>query len=1131
MLRYAESPEILLADIADQISRVRDPRARHWLVTPGRGRSEHVLHEWARNVGIASHAQEVPLRTLLEQIAAGAGACFDFDALRIAVAGALDRLKEGERFPIPKGVPLIPVNAAVLAWATMLARAIDETLQCREEPAPWERNSFLEALVSDPGVESVLKRHPNLLSREAFFESAAHWVEAWERKGGVPYLWIQLDAGLPTVLFARLRQTWEFFAQRELAERIRLFGIMPSSEYWGEQLIRSRNRKSGVPEPGEERHPGGLLWAFGRCSQDFQSQIVEPMLSEGSGGSQVVSPACPDTLLGRLQESCRRSAPLEQRYLIGGDDFSLSVHSAHHPLRELEVCRDRILQALVELPGLRCEEVLVLLASPKEQALYVEAAFGGAGEASLPFRLLGFGQAIPSPFATALALLTGALGGRLSLADLQQLLEHPLVAQRFGLDAVDGEPKRFVEWLREAGFRWGIDEGHRESVHAFKEERWNLSWAVQRLGLGGMVSEAQRQNPLGAGFQDFLTVPLERASGLSLELLAKLATFLDALLRARPAWVPGVERSLEDWNRALDRLIEEFLHLEDPSSAAHAGTLRNNILPALRRVGGEELLLETSGYLRLVQEKLQNLNDSASRGGGGVRVGDLRQMCGVPARLVVVAGLNCGSFPKSENRPAWHPLAGASRPGDPSLRDADRHALLLALLSARERLVLTYCGGSDEDQKERPPSTALADIFDAIDATAQVGDGSVPAHLAVLYRHPLNGFSVRAFADGVHPCAQGRAPSDHRAAGQLRERDGLKPYPGPWTVVLPGEEDVPSLEKLRTLLKEPARLFLERLGIRAPEEAQEAVSLDLIEVHGLDNWGIAQELLTAQLEGAAQGLEKEALKQRLTLSGRLPRGQLGQAILAKIEEELPSTGAYGPGDRIAATCRVWLHGESAEDGPMLLEGLPRPGWYRREGAADTFFYSASKFKYSQWKHELAFRVDALAIAAMAGEASHTGGEVGAEAQAAGRLPGRTTAVFRDDSLSVTTPSPEAAKALLQRLLPLYRLARRVPLPFWPGASKKIDAQAGASPEAREKQLESAREEWISVSFNSKMPPEAQAPVTRIAFRGLEDPMAWSPPVEADFLPDPGAPLAWRVARFINDWVADLPADGPGKATE
>lgn len=67
MLRTAETPSVLLADIAREIARVRDPRARHWIVTPGRGRSEHILHGWASLSGIASHSQELELRTLLDQ--------------------------------------------------------------------------------------------------------------------------------------------------------------------------------------------------------------------------------------------------------------------------------------------------------------------------------------------------------------------------------------------------------------------------------------------------------------------------------------------------------------------------------------------------------------------------------------------------------------------------------------------------------------------------------------------------------------------------------------------------------------------------------------------------------------------------------------------------------------------------------------------------------------------------------------------------------------------------------------------------------------------------------------------------------------------------------------------------------
>jgi exonuclease V gamma subunit len=1127
MLRYAESPEVLLADIAHEIASVRDPRARHWLVTPGRGRSEHILNQWAKHTGIASHAQEIGMRTLLDQIAAGTRKCFDFDALRLAVATALESLREHAHFPFPKNASVSPVTATVLAWATSLARAMDEALQCRQPDQAWESGSFLESLARTPEVQRVLESHPSLLTTDRFLEAARLWMAAWNRKGGVPYLWIQLDAGMPQILFTRLQELLQFFSTEGLSQRIRLFAIVPSEEFWGEQLIRSRNRRSGLPAPDAERHPGGLLWALGRCSQDFQCQIIEPLLSEGSGGTRIPSPPCPESLLGKLQESCRRSSPPEQRHLLAEDDFSLSVHSAHNPLRELEICRDRILQALEELPNLRAEEVLVLLANPKEQSLFVEAAFGGGAEVHLPFRLLGFGQAIPSPFAAALQLLTNVLGARITLSDIQQLLEHPLVARRFELDVSKGEPKQIVEWMQDAGFRWGVNAEHRGSIHTFEEHRWNLSWAVQRLGLGGIVAQESLQEPVGTGFQDQQTIPLERASGLGLALLAKLAAFLESLEQARSSWIPGIERSLNAWNAALEELMESFLSIEESSTAAHSGTLRNSILPALLRASGEELHLETGAYLALVHEKLQNLNDSANRGSGGIRVGDLRQMSGVPARLIVVAGLNCGSFPRSEDRAAWHPLSGAARPGDPSARDADRHALLLALLSAGERLVLTYCGNSDEDQKERPPSTALADILEAIDSTATTADPTKPAHRAILHHHSLNGFSPRAFSPGGHRNVQGYAPADYQAALQLLRRDELNPYPGPWTTLLPEDEAArPTLEDLRTLFREPARLFLRRLGIRPPEERDEVPSLDLIELDTLQNWGLRNELLIAQLEG----FDGEKLEQRLELSGSLPRGALGRAALEKIKQELPQTGRYSVGDRVATTCQIRLPVDGPQESTWLLEGLPRPGWYQKAGHPAPRYYSASNFiAKSSWKQELQFRVDALAIIAAlqdahgAQNASHTEPP---EVQSSTHIEG----IFRDEALSIPMPSSKQAAQLLEQLVPLYHLARRLPLPFWPDAFRELDASEGATPEAQNRALELAHVRWMTPPFNSGQPPECQATATRIAFRGMEDPMAWNPPVEAAFLPDPGAPLAWRIARFVREWVGTLPTGDTKGAT-
>jgi hypothetical protein len=135
-------------------------------------------------------------------------------------------------------------------------------------------------------------------------------------------------------------------------------------------------------------------------------------------------------------------------------------------------------------------------------------------------------------------------------------------------------------------------------------------------------------------------------------------------------------------------------------------------------------------------------------------------------------------------------------------------------------------------------------------------------------------------------------------------------------------------------------------------------------------------------------------------------------------------------------------------------------------------------------------------------------------------------VFVDEVVSMPMPSPRRAAQLLEKLVPLYQLARRLPLPFWPKAFRELDASAGATPEEQDKALELAHTRWMTPPFYSSQPAESQAPATRIAFRGLEDPMAWNPDVAAPFLPDQGAPLAWRIARFIREWVATLPTPDP-----
>ena len=1146
MLHLAETHPTLLDEIARQLACIREVRARHWLIFPRKGLREATLHRWAQASGIASHSQEVELKELIEQASGGGSARFDVERLRWTIAAALPDLQDRPEFPLPREASLSPLDATVLASATQLARVIHETLLCRTGDRIWPEGSFLAALVAESTVAELLKTHPGLQTDAEFAASARAWMESWRSKGGLPHLWILLDAGLPAGLFQRLLQLLQCL-HVQAPEHIHLFAMAPSRDYWADLPIKSKAKgraKSHLPahmaDPAScEPAPGGLLWAFGRASQDLQRQLADTLMAVGDGGADLDSAEPPDSLLGRLQTSCRTAAHLPPEALrpLAANDASLTVHATHTLLRELEVCRDRILQAFQELEGLRHEEILILLANPREQAPLIEAALGGGSEARLPFRLVGGGGLVPSPFAASLLQVLECLQGRLTLNEVQELLENPLIADRFDLNEADGDGPTLVEWLQDAQFRWGLTPEHRRIYQEVPEPRWNLFWALRRLGLGGLVAEGRRDTVLAASEDTSATVPLERTNGLGLALLARLARFATQISEARNLWCSAGPRCIADWNQALGTIVRECLSTRIGNAAAHAAALHRDILEPLSRAAHPTLPLEASAYLRLLAEKLPALSDSGSRGSGGITVADLRHYAGVPARVVVVAGLDDGVFPRSEDRPAWHPLALKPATGDPSARDSDRHCLLLAILACQERLILTYRGHSDEDGKERPPSTALSDLLEAANQTTPTGlsapTSTAPsARTALTFHHPLNGFSGQAFRADQPASARGQRTSDHAAALALRDRLGFPPYPGPWSEpALPAETGWnPSLADVRTVLDQPQRLYASRLGLQLPEEVETARGEDLIDPDGLERWELRDRLLTARLEGR----DTDALVSVLTVSGSLPRGKIGEALLTKTLSELPEVPVFSPGDRLTDTLRFRLTepaltmdrdpglDSGSSQNSWMLEGPPRARWYRRLGEAIVWQFFASKSNDAgDYRRQLLFAFDALALAASMPESNP---DPLTEARCVGL----------DSTWTMPMPPPEQARIQLLRLVRLARLARCWPLPFWPkttgvalkkGKTSTISASDNVPsfPASHDpvKVLEAAFSQWASENEDNSGGADCSLPSTRALFRGCDNPYEWAPEGLPEWLPHPETPLAWRLIAETESWRATL----------
>jgi exodeoxyribonuclease V gamma subunit len=1068
----AESTAPLLERMARDLTACRDPWARHWLVLAGSGRSEWLQRRWARIAGVAAHSQIVPLRSVIEQAASPEEKAFSRDRLVLAVAQALPSL--ADRIPpLPIGTRCTPVDARVLSWSEQLADAIDLSLLCRDGANRWGRSSFLGELAEHPAVRAALAGHLGTLDSEAFRGAAQRWIDQWSQRGGVPRLWIQLDAGLPQVILRCLGDLIEL-----IPNQVHLSLLSPSRSFWGD--LRTRRRWA------DGQDAGPVLTCLGRQAQDLHNQAIDRFLCHGSGGEELPSNAAKDSLLGRLQACCHNAAAPEVKHPIADDDLSFTVHACRSPLRELEICRDRILQAMAEDETLVANDILILLANPT-----VLAPLASAALAPLPVRVLGLGGALVSPVASGLRRLLKTLTGRLGLADLQALIEEPLILERFGFA---GNGPVLLEWLEQAGFRWGLDARQRAEAQGEGESRWDLTFALRRLGLGAVVRGEERDGIVDGA------APLERAAGLSTALLAQLALFATALYEARQAWVGGVTdgearrgKPLSQWCEHLTDWCNRFFGEGNPVVSEHRTQLINSIIPSLEAAAPAGLMLQSDAVLRLLDKPLESLSSGHGSGSGGITVADLRHYAGTPARMLLVVGLGSDTFPHHEDRPGWHPLASSRRTGDPDRREADRHALLLALLGCGERLVLTYQGGSDADGKERPPATPLADLLVAVDEVATRIDGQMVSQ-DILIRHGLNGFSPNACATTTRPVARSFLASDYAGAKRLLERDRSGPKTL-WSHALPPpEHPLPlTFRELCDLVEEPCRIFVRRLGLRLPEELDKPSQLDALALDHLARWSLRDRLLQCRLTGG----DVQSLRLRAEATGELPRGRYGDAIWDQTVGELP---AITDQDLTAFVRSLPLM-----IGDRVITATLPAGWYRNEQGTVVYCSASS---YSN-KKLLQIKIGLLCLSLAEGT--------------------RAMQIwFKNQKRAKTLIAPETARssALLAELCRLYQLAERLPLPFWPETYARMRGLVDKAKKVQpaevvpEQILMAAWSMWAdSNAVGQAGSPESRLLATRACFRGLDDPFAWTPDLTVDWLPQPGASLAWRLFCFVSEWEA------------
>ncbi|MFA5183024.1 MAG: exodeoxyribonuclease V subunit gamma [Syntrophales bacterium] len=653
------------------------------------------------------------------------------------------------------------------------------------------------------------------------------------------------------------------------AMEVNLFLMNPSREYWHDIVsdremtrIAEKTKTYGLSEAEDLHLEQGhsLLASLGMLGRDFfqllnDYPLIENALFEDPGEENLLRTIQSDIL--NLRERGRGG-----KKLLPADDTSLLIHSCHSPMREIEVLQDRLLSFFAADPGLKPGDILVMTPDIGLYAPFIQAVFSLPADDPrwLPFSIADRSIPQESPLIEAFFRLLALHGSRFPASEVFDILATPAVRERFSLSEADLQ--EIHHWLQETGIRWGTDAASRGGM-GLPPLPWN-TWraGLERLLLGYALT-APREGRL---FQGIL--PYNQIEGSVTDILGRFLNFTDILFRSVAAL--GEQRTLHDW-------AEYLIGFSDTFFTATEERLRD--LQALRRsLHKLSDLQDASGFperipLETARAWLKgNIAGQAFGTGfltGGVTFCAMLPMRSIPFRIVCLLGMGDDSYPRRSFTPGFDLTAKQPRPGDRSLRNDDRYLFLEAILSARNKLHISFVGQDVRDNSSRPPSVLVSELLDSIEEGFECSEGEIRAGLVI--KHPLQAFSPAYF--GNNPQLFSYSPENGAAA-----RRALQKREDPLALISAGlpeagkEWKTVSLSALCRFYANPARYLLQkRLGIRLEDDQAVLEDKERFSLDNLEQYQVRRELIDQGLSGR----EIPNLQETILAAGRLPHGNPG----------------------------------------------------------------------------------------------------------------------------------------------------------------------------------------------------------------------------------------------------------------
>jgi len=836
--------------------------------------------------------------------------------------------------------------------------------------------------------------------------------------------------------------------------RVNLFLMNPCREYWEEivtnrdiRRIREHYMASDI-EPQDLHLDEGnrILSTMGALGRDFISMISELDCEQ----IEMFEPSHRQTMLATIQtdilDLVEPSVSFDQEIKNSDDstggkhetppplagDGSIVMHACHSPMREIEVLYDSILAMLEEDSALMPRDILVMIPDIETYAPFIYAVFDTVAEEKMriPFSVADRSVIKESRVIEGFMAILDLTESRMEAGSVLYLLEYSAIREKFGLTETD--LSRIEGWVKDVNIRWGRDAASRSrlGLPAVNENTWEAG--IQRLLLGLAMTGNDRNL-----FSDIL--PYDNMEGEDSLLLGRFLDFLACLFQT--CAILEQPKTVCQWAAAFVTILTQMFSSGDPFER-DLQILHKTIDQMVEDAQISEF--ENRLDIQVVKTCLRNSLEGNIFGSGfisgGVTFCALLPMRSIPFKVICLVGMSTDEFPRDVRKLSFDLMAGHPAKGDRSRRDDDKYLFLEALISAREKLYISFLGQSVQDNTKIVPSVLVSELIDYIHDRF----GADPDVL--IKHHPLQAFSPAYFQEKSSFFSYSQenfAAATRQNAKEAHHRfvaGSLGPPSDEWRRL--------DVEALCLYFKNPARFLMQkRLGIVFEELAVLPDDRENFRLEGLDRYLVEQELLRHQV----QGVDLDDLKPAIDARGILPHAEIGSYEFNRMSRDIKRYGDF-------LTSYIREGGAEVQAfelmvGDFTLTGS-LPGIYD-----DNCLY----FRFARWNPGDMIRlwIYHLVCSCLTDE-----------------LSGKSWYIARDAAFAFTPVSN--GHMILKTLLAIFWEGMAEPIHFFPASSYAYAEQVILYSRKREAGLKSAEKKWI----NERSWSESADPYIAFCFEGL-----------------------------------------------